>query len=196
MYTLYHSVGKTVERSMSGKLGKKVKAVLWCLFFIALAIFVCLALSLYDFLLVTPIHERGHLFGCWIFGLKVIKVAWSSVEFVPVSDWRDNAVGFMGGLFGTLFSLLMYLLLSVMFKLLDWRVRYRVRLSVFVANFFVVAKSVVMADILIDIIAGIFEGSSLSLYHQVFGPTAYVLSIAFAFSCISLFWQLRELLKK
>jgi hypothetical protein len=181
---------------MSRKLGKKVKSSLRFLFFIILAIFVCLALSIYDFVLVTPIHEHGHLLGCWIFGLKVIKVTWSSVEFIPVHDWRDNIVGFMGGLFGASFSLLVYLLLSVMFKLLDWRVRYRVRLSVSVANFFVVAKSVVMADILMDIIAGIFEGSSLSLYHQVFGTTVYVLSIAFAFSCLSLFWQSRELLKK
>jgi hypothetical protein len=99
----------------------------------------------------------------------------------------------MGGVSAALFLCSVYVLLSGLLKALSGRVAYSLRLSGIVTSFSVLSEAAIMADLMVQITGGILEGTSLPIYHQVFGPMAFVFIITLAFSCFSLLWQLRKL---
>lgn len=161
------------------------------LLFLFLASGVASLAFVFDYFFIDPIHEGGHLLACWALGIKVVRVDWTRVEFVSVSDWRQNVVGFIGGLSAALFLCVIYVLLSSLLSVLNTRAAHNLRFSRMVSDFSLLAKATVMTDIVFQISGGMLEGISLPMYHQVFGAfTSFV--IAWGCACFSLFWQWRS----
>ena len=173
---------------MAKRYSKKARILL----FAFLALGVTSLVAGFDPIFVSPIHEGGHLLGCWALGIKVVKIEWTGIEIIQVSGWRQNVVGFMGGFSAVLFLCAVYVLLSGLLKALSGRVTYSLRLSGIVTSFSVLSKAAIMADASVQATGGILEGTSLPIYHQVFGPISFVFIITLAFSCFSLLWQLRK----
>lgn len=176
---------------MVKQLGKKAMILLFAFFSLGITSLV----ATFDYVFVSPIHEGGHLLGCWALGIRVSKVGWTQIEFVPVSDLRQNVVGLMGGFSAALFLCLIYVLLGRVFKALSVRAANNTRLSETVLSFSVLVKAAVMADTIVQFSGGALEGTSLPTYHQIFGYAPFVFIITWAVSCLSLFWQLRNLAK-
>jgi len=171
---------------------KQYNKIATVLLFVFLGAGVASLVAVFDYSFISPIHEVGHLLACLALGIKVVRVNWTGVEFVSVSDWRQNAVGFMGGLSAAFFLCLIYVLLDPLFSVLNMRAAHSLRLSRMVSDFSVLARAAVMTDIMVQITGGMLEGSSLPMYHQVFGSIAFAFVIAWGFSCFSLFWQSRK----
>lgn len=145
-----------------------------------------------DYVYVSPIHESGHLLGCWALGVRVVKVEWTRTEFVPVFDWRENVIGFMGGFWAALLQCSVYFVIGSIFRALSRRSSYSARLQGIVTNFSVIIEAAIMTDILAQITGGIFEGASLTIYRQTFGNGAFAFTVAVVFAVFSLFLQLRK----
>ncbi len=144
------------------------------------ALFVTCVVSLFDLLLISPIHEGGHLLGCSILGIKVLRLTWTGVKFVPVSDWRQNVVGSMGGITAAVVVCLIYVLLT------------HSRLSRMVSKFPMLTRAILVTDIMVQITSAVLEGSSLPMYHQVFGLVPFAFVITWGFSSFSVSWQSRK----
>jgi len=165
----------------------------------AIALFACFAPCVpflavaFGYCFITPIHECGHLLACRVLGIQVVKVNWANVESMRVAGWRENVMGFMGGFSAASALCLIYVLVGRTFNMVSGRVAFRPRLSVIVASFSALIKAAVMVNIMVEVTSGILEGLLfLSVYRQVFGwPSGFI--ILLAFSCFSLFWQLRKL---
>lgn len=159
----------------------------------AFLLFLPLFATAFGYCFIVPIHECGHLLACWALGIRVVKTNWVSVESVRVAGWRANVIGFMGGFPAALVLCLIYVLVGQTFNAVRERIAFRPRLSGIAAIFSVLIKAAVMVDIMVEVTSGILEGLLfLSVYHQIGGwPSGFILVLAF--SCFSLFWQLRKL---
>ena len=82
------------------------------LLFAFLGVGVASLVAVFNYSFISPIHEGGHLLACLALGIKVVRVNWAGVEFVSVSDWRQNVVGLIGGLSAAFFLCLVYVLLD------------------------------------------------------------------------------------
>jgi hypothetical protein len=67
---------------MAKRYSKKARILL----FIFLAVGVASLVVVFDPIFISPIHEGGHLLGCWALGIKVVKIEWTGIEFIQVSD--------------------------------------------------------------------------------------------------------------
>ncbi len=171
---------------------KKYSTTELVLLVLSLGVGVAASVTAFDTVLISPTHEGSHLLGCLVFGIKPIRLTWTGVEFIPVSDWRQNVVGFMGGFSGVLFLYSIYVLLGPVFSILKMRAAHRLRLSEIVSAFSILARAIAVTDIMVQITAGILEGSSLLIYHKVFGSMIFASVITWGFSCLSLFWLSRK----
>lgn len=172
---------------------KQYSKITTVLLFVFLGAGVVSLTAVFDYLFISPIHEGGHLLACLALHIKVIKINWEGIEFVSVSDLRQNVAGFMGEVLAAFFLCLVYVLLEPLFSVLNMQAAHSLRLSRMVSDFSILARACIMTDILVQITGGMLEGSSLPIYHQVFGSMLFTFVIGWGFSCFSLFWQSRKI---
>jgi hypothetical protein len=171
---------------------KQYSTIELVLLFLSLGVGVAASVTVFDIVLISPTHEGSHLLGCLIFGIKPLRLTWTGIDFIPVSDWRQNVVGSMGGLSAALFLYSIYVFLDPLFSVLKTLAAHRPRFSEIISAFSILAKLVVVTDIMVQITGGILEGSSLLIYHKVFGHMVFGSVITWGFSCLSIFWLSRK----
>lgn len=129
----------------------------------------------FDFLLVSPFHELGHILAAYTLRIHIVKIGWSQVEYVPSPHWYANVIaGLAGGLFASFVLVVYYITFSRGFKSLINRAERR-KLKVMLVRARLIFRVTIIADLLSQLILGIMEGTYPSLYRIT--PTN--ISIAF-----------------
>jgi len=124
---------------------------------------------LLDKLFISPCHELGHYLAGLALGIPITRVEWDKTYYIAPSDWRENVMGFSGGLFAVLILSLLYVIMykcqkKLMSQTMHKRKRYFVNLILFF-------RVVVLADWMLQLTAGIWEGLNKNIYQQFVGNT-------------------------
>jgi len=142
----------------------------------------------FDLSLTSPIHEFGHFFACLALGVKVNSIGWNQIIFTSVSDWRQNIIGFSGGLFAVLFLLCLYILSVVGFH----HFQPQTKKGILMINYFsLLIKSILLADMMVQLTGATFEGTALSIYQLLVENVLVLYVLTLAFSAVSLLAVIR-----
>ncbi len=115
----------------------------------------------FDLSLTSPIHEFGHFFACLLLGVKVNSIGWGQIVFTSVSDWRQNLIGYSGGLFAAVFLSCLFVLLGFGFS----RFHPQTMKGTVLTNYFsLLVKSIILTDLMVQLTGASFEGTNLPFY--------------------------------
>jgi len=112
---------------------------------------------------ISPIHELGHATAAVLLGIRIIRIEWGSVQYVVTNDWRENVVGYSGGLFATSVLVLLYVIIKRAKLLLEKR-EIRAKLKRRLVGATIVLQMVVIADAIAQLTISVLEGSFYDAY--------------------------------
>jgi uncharacterized membrane protein YozB (DUF420 family) len=143
----------------------------------------------FDLSLTSPIHEFGHFFACLALGVEVNSIGWNQIIFTSVSDWRQNIIGFSGGLFAAFFLFCLYILSVVGFS----HFQPQTKKGILMINYFsLLVKSILLADMMVQLTGAAFEGTDLSIYQLLVKNILVLYVLTLIFSAVSLFAVIRQ----
>jgi uncharacterized membrane protein YozB (DUF420 family) len=143
---------------------------------------------IFDVSLTSPIHELGHLLACLALGVRVVSVGWNQILFASVSDWRQNIIGFSGGLLAVLFLFCLYVSLRSGLS----HLHPKTKIGILRVNYFyLLIKSVFLADIMVEFLGATLEGANFSAYESIIQNIPVLYAIVLLFSAVSLLIVIR-----
>ena len=158
--------------------------------FVLVYILITFLLSLvvigFDWMTISPIHELGHVAAAVLLGIRIIRIEWTKVRFITTNDWRENVLGYSGGLFATFFLVLLYLVVKRAKLLLlkrEMRVKLKRRLVVAV----IMLQIIILTDLMMQLTASILEGSVREIYFALCANIPILFIINMIFTGVSVF---------
>lgn len=128
---------------------------------------------IFDLSLTSPVHEFGHFLACLALGVRVHSIGWNRIVFASVSDWRQNVIGYSGGLFAVLFLLCLYILSTVSLS----HIHPQTKRGVLVTNYFaLLVKATLLTDMMVQLTGATLEGTNLPAY-QLLVKNVFVLYV-------------------
>jgi len=143
---------------------------------------------IFDLSLTSPIHEFGHFLACLALGVRVVSVGWNQILFASVSDWRQNVIGFSGGLIAVLFLVCLYILSALGFS----RFHPQTKKGILMIDYFsLLVKSTLLADLMTQLTGAALEGTNLSVYQSLVKNLLILCIFILIFSAVSLLIVIR-----
>ena len=135
----------------------------------------------FDYLLVSPFHELGHALAAYMLGIKIVRIGWSWIQYVPSPNWYANVIaGMAGGLFAAFVLCIYYIGFSRALNRLINHIKQTESRRVFTGARLAL-RIIIMADLLSQLSLGILEGIFNPLYRALITniPIAFTLLIIF-----------------
>ena len=156
-----------------------------------IVLIICLSLSTagFDYLLTSPFHELGHALVGLILGVQITRIEWGRTHYISSHDWRENIMGYAGGLFATLFLMLLYVIMKRAKPLLVKR-EMRVRLKQGLLGATIMLQIIILADVMMQLTASVLEGSIKDFYDVLIRNVPVLFIILMIFTGISIFIHL------
>ena len=133
----------------------------------------------------SPFHELGHAAVGTMLGVQVTRIEWGRTYYISPNDWRENIMGFAGGIIGALALTVLYMIANDGLEFFANRVTRERLKRVFISAKFSI-KIAATADLMVQLTAGVLEGSNKKLYDGITNNLIALFAIFTTLTAISL----------
>lgn len=144
---------------------------------------------IFDLSLTSPVHELGHFLACLTLGVSVYSIEWNRLVHASVSDWRQNVIGYSGGLFAVLFLLCLYILSTVSLS----HIHPQTKRGMIITNYFTLfVKATILTDMIMQFIGAAMEGTNPATYESFIQNVFALYVVTLIFSAVSFFMIIKR----